>query len=153
MNAMNQIIIEGNVVRDSVIKETPKGTKVATMPIASNRVYKDINGDFQQEVSFFDVETWGSNFCERVAKNAVKGRGVRVVGRLKQNRWKDDSGKSFSKVYIIADHIDFKPAAKESQRQSSSSRPELENLAETKAGIQSEMESEYEREAVAETVF
>lgn len=130
MNAMNQIIIEGNVVRDSVVKETPKGTKVATMPIASNRVYKDTNGDFQQEVSFFDVETWGNNFCERVAKNAVKGRGVRVVGRLKQNRWKDGSGKSFSKVYIIADHIDFKPAAKPTEN-----------------------EEIYEKEAVAEAVF
>lgn len=156
MNAMNQIIIEGNVVRDSVVKETAKGTKVATMPIASNRVYKDTNGDFQQEVSFFDVETWGNNFCERVAKNAVKGRGVRVVGRLKQNRWKDGSGKSFSKVYIIADHIDFKPAPKESANSPASqaaSKAELENLAAANAGVAFEMENAYEKEPVAEAVF
>lgn len=156
MNAMNQIIIEGNVVRDSVVKETAKGTKVATMPIASNRVYKDTNGDFQQEVSFFDVETWGNNFCERVAKNAVKGRGVRVVGRLKQNRWKDGSGKSFSKVYIIADHIDFKPAPKESANSPASqaaAKAELENLAAANAGVAFEMENAYEKEPVAEAVF
>lgn len=153
MNAMNQIIIEGNVVRDSAVKETPKGTKVATMSIASNRVYKDTNGDFQQEVSFFDVETWGNNFCERVTKNAVKGRGVRVVGRLKQNRWKDGSGKSFSKVYIIADHIDFKPVSKEQAPAPRSSNEDFRNLSESNAGIAMGNDEIYEKEPVAETVF
>ena len=41
-----------------------------------------------------------------------KGRGIRVVGRLKQNRWKDDAGKSHSRVKIIAEHIEFKPFLK-----------------------------------------
>ena len=154
MNAMNQIIIEGNVVRDSQIKETQKGTRVATMPIASNRVFKDSNGDFQSEVSFFDVQAWGQKFCESVAKNGIEGRGVRVVGRLKQVRWKNDSGKSQSRIYIIADHIDFKPLPKESF-QESENKENFGNSTERPSDFDFEPESAevFEKEAVAETVF
>jgi len=44
--------------------------------------------------------------CEKKAK---KGRGVRVVGRLKQDVWKDADGKQQSKVYVVAEHIEYKP--------------------------------------------
>ena len=34
---------------------------------------------------------------------------MRVVGRLKQARWQDKDGKTQSKVYVIAEHIEYKP--------------------------------------------
>lgn len=151
MNAMNQIIIEGNVVRDSVVKETPRGMRVATIPIASNRFYKDANGNFQSDVSFFDVQAWGENFCKRVAQNAVKGRAVRIVGRLKQDRWKGENGKMASRIYIVADHIDFKPVSKENSSLNEDSKTELEDSSEAKATPKAE--EEYEKESLAETVF
>ena len=109
MNQMNQVVIEGNVVRDTQVKETPRGTRVCVVPIATNRFYKDLKGEFQKEVSFFDVEAWGENFCGRIVRMAKKGRGLRVIGRLKQDRWKNQEGKSSSKVSIVAEHIDFQP--------------------------------------------
>lgn len=109
MNALNQIIIEGNVVRPPILRETQKGTKVSVLPIAVNHFYRDSSGKDVDEVGFYDVETWGEKFNERVLKYALQGRGVRVVGRLKQNRWKDEDGKSRSKVFIVAEHVEFKP--------------------------------------------
>jgi single-strand DNA-binding protein len=38
-----------------------------------------------------------------------KGRGVRVVGRLKQDRWTSPKGQPRSKVSIVAEHVEFKP--------------------------------------------
>ena len=89
MNAMNQIIIEGNIVRAPTHKETPRGTKVTTVPIAVNHFYKDSSGRDVDEVGFYEVETWGEKFSALMAKYALQGRGVRIVGRLKQDRWKD----------------------------------------------------------------
>ncbi len=109
MNSINQVIIEGNLVRDPTFKETPGGKKVCTVPVAVNRFYKDSTGKQVDEVGFYDVEAWGERFTEDVAKAAVKGRGVKIIGRLKQDRWKDSEGKSVSKVLIVAEHIDFKP--------------------------------------------
>ncbi len=39
----------------------------------------------------------------------MKGRGVRIVGRLKQERWTGTDGKNYAKVKIVADHVEFKP--------------------------------------------
>ncbi|GMO46721.1 MAG: hypothetical protein Pg6C_08540 [Treponemataceae bacterium] len=108
MNSLNSIIIEGNVVRTPEIRETPKGTPVCTVGVAVNRWYKSTDGAMQKEVSFFDIDTWG-NLAKTCSQTCEKGRGIRVVGRLKQNRWQDTEGRNRSKVCIIAEHIEFKP--------------------------------------------
>jgi len=106
MNQINSLIIEGNLVREPVIKDTVNKSKVATFSMAVNRYYKKADGSYEQEVSYFDVEAWG-NFVDVVEKNGKKGCGCRVVGRLKQSRWKDGEGRACSKVSIVAEHIDF----------------------------------------------
>lgn len=108
MNPLNSILLEGNVVRDVQAKKTAKGTSVCKFAIASNRTYKSETGSFEKEVSFFDVEAWGklSDIC---SENCSKGRGVRVVGRLKQDRWTDKEGKKFSHINVIAEHVEFRP--------------------------------------------
>jgi single-strand DNA-binding protein len=80
------------------------------MCLASNRYYKQDTG-FEKEVSFFDVETWGK-LGEACYTKGKKGRGVRVVGRLKQNRWSDSEGKSHSRIAIVAEHVEFRPEFK-----------------------------------------
>ena len=37
---------------------------------------------------------------------------MRVVGRLKQDRWTSPEGQSRSKVQIVAEHVEFKPQVK-----------------------------------------
>ena len=106
MNQINSLIIEGNLVREPVIKDTVNKSKVATFSMAVNRYYKKADGSYEQEVSYFDVEAWG-NFVDVVEKNGKKGCGCRVVGHLKQSRWKDGEGRACSKVSIVAEHIDF----------------------------------------------
>ncbi|MCR5699371.1 MAG: single-stranded DNA-binding protein [Treponemataceae bacterium] len=108
MNTINSLVIEGNMVKDPVGKETSKGKKVCNFSIAANRSIKNANGEYGKEVSFFDVETWGM-MADVCMQEGSKGRGVRVVGRLKQNRWDGADGKHFSKVSIVAEHIEFKP--------------------------------------------
>ena len=110
MNSLNSILIEGNLTRDPALNETPKGTTVCTFGVASNRFYKQ-NEEMQKEVSFFEVEVW-ARLAEACAENLKKGRGVRVVGRLKQDRWTDAEGKNHEKVRIVAEHVEFKPQLK-----------------------------------------
>lgn len=106
MNDLNSVLIEGNLTRDPVVAATPRGTPVCNFSVASNRYYK-VEGEKQEEVSFFDVETW-SKLAERCGDELHKGRGVRVVGRLKQDRWSDKEGNPRSKTKIVADHVEFR---------------------------------------------
>jgi len=134
MNNLNSILIEGNLVRDPLLRSTQKGTQLCSMILASNRYYKlDSNSNFEKEVSFFDVESW-SKLAEACYAKGKKGRGVRVVGRLKQNRWNDTEGKTHSRVTIVAEHVEFRPEfRKDVKTVSSSDAPfddELDNEAE-----------------------
>jgi single-strand DNA-binding protein len=107
MNNLNSILIEGNLVRDPLYRTTTKGTHVCTFSLASNRYFKQDSG-FEKEVGFFDVETW-SKLADACYNQGHKGRGVRVVGRLKQERWSGPDGKPRSRVTIVAEHVEFRP--------------------------------------------
>jgi single-strand DNA-binding protein len=107
MNNLNSILIEGNLVHEPEYRETVKGTPLCTFSIASSRFYKHDN-TLEQEVNYFDIETW-AKLAESCKRNGHKGRGVRVVGRIKQNIWNDAYGNIHSKVIIVAEHIEFRP--------------------------------------------
>ena len=72
------------------------------------------------EASFFDVEAY-NQVAEYCSKKATKGRGVRVVGRLKQDTWKDTSGKTASRIYVVAEHIEYKPEKKTNENEEKAS--------------------------------
>lgn len=122
MNQLNSLIIEGNVVRQAELSEPTAGFKVCKFPVAVDRWYKNRNGEGVSEVSYFDVETYGK-MAEVCEKQGLKGRGVRVVGRLKQDRWKDSEGKSQSRIYVIAEHVEYKPKPQSNTANTSSSAP------------------------------
>ncbi len=107
MNSLNSILLEGNLVKDPANKTLPSGIQVCNFELATNRSYKQ-NDVFEKEVSYFDVEAW-SRLGASCAQNLTKGRGVRVVGRLKQDRWLDPEGKNRSRIKIVAEHVEFKP--------------------------------------------
>lgn len=110
MNNLNSILIEGNLVRDPLLRSTPKGTPLCTFTLASNRFYKQDTG-LEKEVGFFNIEAW-SKTAENCFNLGHKGRGVRVVGRLKQDRWTGNDGKAHSRVTIVAEHVEFRPEFK-----------------------------------------
>lgn len=106
MNNLNSVLLEGNLCRDPELRYTPKGTPVCTLVLASNRSYK-VEGERHEEVSFIETTAWGK-LAAVCAEHLTKGRGVRVVGRLKQERWEAD-GSSRAKVLIVAEHVEFQP--------------------------------------------
>ncbi len=109
MNNINCLIVEGNITRVPEFKTTAHGFPVCRLPIAVNHYYKKANTDeYVDEVSYFDVETFGK-LAEICAKFSQKGRGISVVGRIKQNRWKNEDGKPQSRITIVAEKVEFKP--------------------------------------------
>lgn len=107
MNSLNSILLEGNLVKDPESKTLAAGAQVCNFTVASDRFYHQNDG-MEKEVSYFDVEAW-AKLGLACSQNLKKGRGVRVVGRLKQDRWTDSEGKTKSRVMIVAEHVEFKP--------------------------------------------
>ena len=107
MNNLNSILLEGNLTKDPETVITPKGTQICRFSVATNRYYK-VNDEQQREVSFFNVESW-STLASTCSTYLKKGRGVRIVGRLKQVRWLGGDGKHHDRIVIVAEHVEFKP--------------------------------------------
>lgn len=116
MNSLNQVAIEGNICFDPELKKTPSGTSVCTLTIAVNRTYKNSKKEPVNEVSFVSIETFG-NLAENCYKFCPKGRLIQVLGHLKQSRWEDDKGTKHSKLYVMAEHIEFKTRPKNKDNQ------------------------------------
>jgi single-strand DNA-binding protein len=107
MNDLNFVLIEGTLTGDLSVRLTAKGTPLCTFSIASGRSYKGDDG-LQKEAGFFGIEAVSklAEYCHNIGR---EGSGVRVIGRLKQECWSGDDGKAHSKVFIIADHVEFRP--------------------------------------------
>ena len=97
-------------MQDTELSYTPKGSAVCKFSVACNRFFKQ-EEETQKEVSYFDVSCW-TRLAEVCGEYLKKGRGVRVVGRLKQDRWTDADGKGHSRIEIVAEHVEFKPQPK-----------------------------------------
>ena len=134
MNNLNSIILEGNLTKDPILDKTPKGTPVCHFTVASNRFYKTEN-ERHEEVGFFDVEVW-SRLAETCGEYLNRGRGVRVVGRLKQDRWTNDQGDPRSRIHIVGEHVEFK------------SKPKTDKIDDTRTSADTEVETAEENLAV-----
>lgn len=103
MNQLNCLIIEGTA------ENFKSNEKCAEFQISVKRFYRNANGENVEEASVFDCEAWGNlKDCLVRVFDKKSERPVRVVGRLKQNRWKDETGNYQSKTVVICDHIEFK---------------------------------------------
>ena len=100
-NDLNSLILEGVVIGDPHLVET---SDVLNFTVETTRYYKNRAGEDVEEKSQFKVVVYG-RMCKLSLKDGV---GVRIVGRLKQNKWTDSEGASHSEVQIVAEHIEIK---------------------------------------------
>ncbi len=124
MNNLNSVILEGNLTKNPEFDKTTKGIPVCHFTVASNRFYK-IEGERQEEVGYFDVEVW-SRLAETCGEYLSKGRGVRVVGRLKQDRWTNSEGSPRSRIRIVGEHVEFRTKPKADGEEKADSGAEIE---------------------------
>lgn len=108
MTDINHVLVIGRLTRDfgadpRTFFYTTGGTACAKVSVAVNRSVKQSDGQWTDEVSFFDVTIWGKT-AENLKPYLVKGKQIAVDGYLKQDRWQKD-GQNFSKVNIVANSV------------------------------------------------
>ena len=101
--ADNTVTLVGNVTRDPELRYTSGGRGVASFGLAVNRRYQ-VNGEWQEQTSFFNVTAWGT-LGENAAASLNKGTRVVVFGRLEQRSWETQEGEKRSVVEVVADEL------------------------------------------------
>jgi single-strand DNA-binding protein len=136
MASFNKVILVGNLTRDPELRYTPKGTAVAKIGIAVNRVYTNEAGEKKEEVTFVDVDVWGRT-AENVGQYMRKGRPIMIEGRLKLDQWDDkQTGQKKSRLGVVAESVQFlgspsggegaAPSAPRAQRPAAPAQPAAE---------------------------
>jgi single-strand DNA-binding protein len=105
MASVNKVMLLGNCTRDPEVKYTPKGTAVAELGLAVNRVYTTDGGERREETTFVDVTLWGRQ-AEVAGEYLKKGRPVFIEGRLQLDSWDDkQTGQKRSKLKVVGDNL------------------------------------------------
>ena len=105
MPNLNKVMLIGNLTRDPEVKYTPKGTAVAEVGMAINRVFTPEGGEKREETTFVDITFWGRQ-AEIVGQYAKKGNPLYVEGRLQLDSWDDkQTGQKRSKLRVVGEQL------------------------------------------------
>ena len=107
----NKAIIIGRVTKDPETRTTPSGQTVASIGVASNRVWNTNNGEKQEKVEYHSIVAWGK-LAEICGQYLTKGQLVLFEGRLETRTWDGQDGVKRSKTEIIAENMQMGPRPK-----------------------------------------
>ena len=102
---LNKAIIIGNLTRDPELKALPSGTNVTSFSLATNRNWKNKDGNKQEEVEFHNITVFGKQ-AESSAQYLKRGQSALVEGRLQTRSWEKDGAKHY-RTEIVADRVQF----------------------------------------------
>ncbi|MFA6408112.1 MAG: single-stranded DNA-binding protein [Candidatus Paceibacterota bacterium] len=103
---LNKVLLYGNLTRDPELKALPGGSQVVNFGLATNRVYKDKNGQKQEATEFHNVVAFARS-AELIAQYMKKGQPLFVEGRLQTRTWDGADGKKNYRTEIVVDTFQF----------------------------------------------
>lgn len=104
-NALNQVMIVGNLTRDAELRHTPSGHAVNRFSVAVNERFRDRSGSDQERTHYVDVNVW-RDLAEACA-DLSKGDPVFVIGRLVNDSWTDREGNKRYTTRIEGSRVEF----------------------------------------------
>lgn len=103
---VNKAIIVGRITNDLELKTTPTGREVLSFGMATNRRWKDQNGQQQEKTDWHNIVVWGKQ-AAIVAQYCAKGQELYVEGRLETRTWDDADGKKNYRTEIVMEKFEF----------------------------------------------
>lgn len=103
---LNKVFLIGNLTRDPELKALPSGVKVASVALATNRVWKDQNGARQEAVEYHNVVVFGRQ-AEIISQYCKKGSSLYIEGRLQTRSWDAQDGQKKYRTEIVLESFQF----------------------------------------------
>lgn len=104
MISLNKAMIVGHLTRDPELRYTPSGQPVCSFGIATNRRWKDAEGNLKEDTQFHEIIAWGK-LAEVVSKILKKGHRAYVDGRLQTRTWEGQDGVRRQRTEIIMENF------------------------------------------------
>ena len=102
--SLNKAFVAGRLTRDPESRTTPNGQRVTSFSVATNRVFKDKDGNKQEQVEFHNIVLWG-RLAEIASQYLVKGQEVLIEGRIQTRSWDGQDGSKKYRTEIVAESM------------------------------------------------
>jgi len=104
MFSLNRAEVIGNLTRDPEVRSLPSGQSVTSFAVATNRRWKDKEGNLKEDTQYHEISVWG-RLGELASQMLSKGKKVYVEGRLSTTSWEGNDGIKRQKTEIVADNF------------------------------------------------
>ena len=101
---MNRVVISGRFTKEHELRYNQSGTAILSNTIASNRKFKNKNGEY--EADFINVVLFNQQ-AKFTADYSKKGDMALVEGRLQTRTYDDKEGKKVYVTEVIADSVEL----------------------------------------------
>ena len=105
---LNKALIIGNLTRDPELRSLPSGQAVTTFGVATNRVWKNQQGEKQQSSEFHNIVLFG-RLAEIANQYLSKGSMVFIEGRMQTRTWQSQYGSKRNRTEIVAERLQLGP--------------------------------------------
>jgi single-strand DNA-binding protein len=106
MFSLNRAQIIGNVTRDPEMRYTPNGQAVCSFGVATNRRWRDKDGNNQEQTEFHNVVCW-QKVAEIISQYVKKGNRIYIEGRLQTRQWEGQDGTKRNRTEIVMEDFVF----------------------------------------------
>jgi single-strand DNA-binding protein len=107
LNAMQKVLLIGNLGRDPEVKYSQQGTAIAQFSVATSERWKDKDGELQEHTEWFAVKTFGRQ-AEIVGEHLHQGSRVYLEGRKRTESWDDkQTGAKHYRDLVYVDRVEF----------------------------------------------
>lgn len=102
---LNNVMLTGRLGQDPEVSYTQQGSARVTFTVASNRSWKDGDGQIREEAHWTPIVAW-DKLGEICAEYLRKGSRIYVEGRLQTRSWEDaESGEKRYKTEVVASEM------------------------------------------------
>ncbi len=97
--SLNKVLLIGNLTRDPEMRYTNSGTPVVTFGMATNKSWKDTNGEVKELAEFHNVVAWNkmAEICQQLL---AKGMKVYIEGSLNTRSWQAEDNTTRYKTEV-----------------------------------------------------
>lgn len=122
---INLVQVCGRLTRTPEPRTTQGGIIVLSFSVATNRTWKDKQGQKQEETEFHNVTAFGRT-AEVIGEYFKRGDEIYIIGRLKTSSWEAKDGGKRYKTDIIAERFEFGQKSKANQDNQAAPSPQKE---------------------------
>ena len=130
---LNQVTMSGNATRNGELRYSPSGQPVLTINLATNRQWKDENGEKHEKVVYTRWAVWGKR-AESLTPYILKGTGLILTGRLEApSAYANKEGQPAASNQLTVDELYFVGGKKANGNEATAESTEAEPQSEVPA--------------------